>query len=374
MAAASNSPKKSKKKSGFKTLLSTLFSLGVLGACAVGAVGYWAVFMPTHAPEQTLTIEKGDTFQSVLTQKSWQNNPLAHPIFGKLYLKFAVQSSLHTGTYHLPANASFKDAVQILQSAPEIKMVKLQIIEGKTVKDLYHAIKTTEGVSLSVLTPKQDTYTWADVAVDNKAVGEALGIETVNGNLEGWFAPDTYHFAEGVSDVEILSDLYHKQKARLENAWQTRADGLPYQTMDELLTMASIIEKETGVADERDKVSAVFVNRLRKGMRLQTDPTIIYGLFDRYDGKIYKSNIAEKTDYNTYQIDGLPPTPIALPSLKAVEAAAHPADTDVIFFVATGTGGHTFTRTLDEHNKAVAEYRRVIAEQSQNATNQESGQ
>lgn len=351
------------KKSGLKSAFLTLFFGGIVATGAVAGAAYYSLFMPTNRPAQTLTVEKGDTYQSILTKQAWQDSPIAHPIFGKMYLKFNVKSPLHTGTYELPANASFVDAVEVLQAGAEVAMVKIQIIEGKTVKDLYQTIKTTQGVNLSVLSPASESYSWADVAVDNQAVAAKLGIETVNGNLEGWFAPDTYHYAQGVSDEKILSDLYQKQKQRLDEIWQNRQENLPYQTPEELLTMASIIEKETGVADERDKVSAVFVNRLRKGMRLQTDPTIIYGLFDRYDGKIYKSNIAEKTDYNTYQIDGLPPTPIALPSLASIQAAANPADTDVLFFVATGRGGHTFTRTLDEHNKAVAEYRKVIAEQ-----------
>lgn len=354
--------KKNAKKSNTKTAFLYAFFVCILLVAGVVGLGYWTLFMPTSKSKQLLTVEKGDTFQSVLLGKSWQDHPLAHPIFGKIYLKFNPAGTLHTGVYKIPENASFVEAVQILENGAEDAMIKVQIIEGKTIKDLYQTLKTTEGIALKLLTPPATTYSWANVALDNKAVGEKLGISTPNGNLEGWFAPDTYYYAQGVSDEKILTDLYNKQKERLDDIWQNRKADLPYQTPTELLTMASIIEKETGVADEREMVSAVFVNRLRQGMRLQTDPTIIYGLFDRYDGKIYKSNIAEKTDYNTYQIDGLPPTPIALPSLAAIEAAANPADTDVIFFVATGKGGHTFTRTLDEHNKAVAEYRQVMAQ------------
>lgn len=360
--AKSSKSNKTPKKSGAKTAFLFAFFVLILLGLGTAGLGYWTLYMPTSKSKQVLTVEKGDTFQSILLKKSWQDNPLAHPIFGRIYLKFNATSPLHTGVYTIPENASFHQAVQILQAGAEVAMVKVQIIEGKTVKDLYHTIKTTEGVNVSLLSPASDEYTWVDVAGDNARVSEKLGVNTVNGNLEGWFAPDTYYYAQGVSDERILSDLYKKQKERLEEAWKNRQANLPYQTPEELLTMASIIEKETGVADERDKVSAVFVNRLRLGMRLQTDPTIIYGLFDRYDGKIYKSNIAEKTDYNTYQIDGLPPTPIALPSTKAIQAAANPANTDVLFFVATGKGGHKFSRTLEEHNQAVAEYRKVMAE------------
>lgn len=340
----------------------------VLGAVSVIAMLalllttlYFTAFASTDRPAHTLTVGKGDTYQSLLVNKKWQTSPLASTLITKLYLKMHAKGTLHQGAYQIPANASLKQVVEILGKGAKVAMIKVQIIEGKTVKDLYHTLKSTEGVQLTLLTPKGDGYSWADVARDNEAVGKALGIETPNGNLEGYFAPDTYFFAQGTTDKAILQRLYNTQKSVLDKAWAERDADLPYKTPYEALIMASIIEKETGIKSERNDVSAVFVNRLRQGMRLQTDPTIIYGLFDRYDGKIYKSNIAEKTAYNTYQIDGLPPTPIALPSAEAIKATMHPSGVPYIYFVATGNGGHKFSVTLDEHNQAVAEYRAVMA-------------
>lgn len=184
----------------------------------------------------------------------------------------------------------------------------------------------------------------------------------VNHNLEGWFAPDTYYYGEGTSDKQVLTDLYKRQQQALTDAWENRAPDLPYKSPYEALVMASIIEKETSVPDERPLVSAVFNNRMNKGMRMQTDPTIIYGMGSRYEGNIRRRDIDEKTSYNTYQIDGLPPTPIALPSASAIEATLHPADSDALYFVATGTGGHKFTNSLDAHNQAVKEYLGVMRE------------
>ncbi|MDO4251047.1 MAG: endolytic transglycosylase MltG [Moraxella sp.] len=353
-------PPKSPKQTQRWWLSPWIWAVAVL--MIVAGVVYGSIFAKTDSPKQVLTVAQGDTYQSVLLKKPWQEGVFSSKLVIKAYLKMVAKAPLHTGVYHIPANASVKEVVSILQQGAEVAMVRVQLIEGKTTKDLYHALKTTEGITLEVLSPKQEHYTWADVAVDNQAVANALNITTPNGNLEGWFAPDTYYYAKGVSDVKILTDLYQAQQKRLDQAWKNRDANVPYKTAYEMLIMASIIEKETGEPDERTKVSAVFVNRLAQGMRLQTDPTIIYGLFDRYDGKIYRSNINEKTDYNTYQIDGLPPTPIALPSAKAIEAAAHPDKTEVLYFVATGKGGHTFSKTLDEHNKAVAEYRKVMSE------------
>lgn len=350
-----------KKPTKRRLWLAVPMAVVLLVAVGFGLI-YTSIFVKTQADKTTLTIKKGDTYQSVLLDGQWEQNPLFVAPIAKAYLKFTAKKPLQAGTYQIPAKASLADTLKVLEKGAEVAMVKIQIIEGKTIKDLYHTIKTTDGVTLKLLTPAKDTYTWADVATDNAQVGKALGLSSANGNLEGQFAPDTYYFAMGVSDEAILKQLHTRQQSLLDKAWQARQANLPYKSPAEMLIMASIIEKETGVASEREKVSAVFVNRLRLGMRLQTDPTIIYGLFDRYDGKIYKSNISEKNAYNTYQIDGLPPTPIALPSEKAILASANPADTDVLFFVATGTGGHTFSRTLDEHNKAVAEYRKVMAD------------
>lgn len=323
---------------------------------------YVSVFAPTTADAKTLVVDKGDTYHSLLVNKR-QAPPLIEPLqplITRLYLTLSSPKPLQAGVYQIPKGASLHKTVAILEQGAEVAMVKVQIIEGKSVKDLYHLLKTTDGVTLETLTPSTEVYTWADVAVDNQAVADKLGIQTANGNLEGWFAPDTYYFAKGVTDAAILKQLYERQRNILDTAWKNKDLNLPYQSANEMLIMASIVEKETGIASERNKVSAVFVNRLHQGMRLQTDPTIIYGLFDRYDGTIYRSNIDEKTAYNTYQIDGLPPTPIALPSAAAIDAAAHPDSTDVLYFVATGTGGHTFSRTLAEHNQAVAAYRKVV--------------
>ena len=182
----------------------------------------------------------------------------------------------------------------------------------------------------------------------------------VNHNLEGWFAPDTYYYGEGSTDKQVLTDLYKRQQQALTKAWENRDPDLPYNSPYEALVMASIIEKETSVAEERPLVSAVFSNRLNKNMRLQTDPTIIYGMGSRYEGNIRRQDIDEKTAYNTYQIDGLPPTPIALPSAASIEATLHPADSEALYFVATGNGGHKFTNSLNEHNQAVKEYLSVM--------------
>lgn len=328
-------------------------------------VVYQSIYATTGHPEHILTVDKGETYHSLLSKKPWSDAFLSSAFVTKAYVALATDKSLQAGNYQVPAGASLAQMIRILSKGGAATEFSLRIIEGKTVKELYHTLKTTDGVVLKVLTPPADGYSWTDVARDNKAVAQALEIESPNGNLEGMFAPNTYKFSHGTTDLEILRRLYQDQIKILNNAWESRDETLPYQTPYEALIMASIIEKETGIKQERQMVSAVFVNRLRQGMRLQTDPTIIYGMFDRYDGKIYRSNIAEKTDYNTYQIDGLPPTPIALPSAASIKAAMHPADTDVIYFVATGNGGHTFSRTYQEHQKAVAKYRAFMSDNNQ---------
>lgn len=353
---------KNTKSAKFKRLI---FIALIILIALCGVIIYMTAFAKTNRSAQTLTVEKGDTYHSLLVKDKWQTSPLASATATRLYLKLHAKNNLETGTYQIPQGASLADVVKILGQGGEVAMIKVQIIEGKTIKDLYHTLKTTDGVKLELLTPllsDADGYSWVDVAQDNAKVTKTLNISTPNGNPEGQFAPNTYFFNQGTTDTVILKKLHSDQMAILDKAWAERDEGLPYKTPYDALIMASIIEKETGIKSERDDVSAVFVNRLRQGMRLQTDPTIIYGLFDRYDGKIYKSNITERTDYNTYHIDGLPPTPIALPSAEAIQASLHPSDVPYIYFVATGKGGHKFSLTLAEHNKAVAEYRALMAD------------
>lgn len=187
-------------------------------------------------------------------------------------------------------------------------------------------------------------------------IAERLGQNTAQ--LDGWLFPDTYLFDKQSSDLDLLARALRAMQRKLDSEWGQRDQGLPYKTPLEALVMASIIEKETGQAADRAMVAAVFVNRLRKGMLLQTDPTVIYGLGENFDGNLRKRDLQADTPYNTYTRSGLPPTPIAMPGLASLQAALHPAASDVLYFVAKGDGSSEFSRTLDEHNRAVNRYQR----------------
>lgn len=347
-------PPKPTSKRGYQLLL--VFGLILLFLLAMA---YQTLFGHSNQAAGDLVVEEGQSYYGFLPQFQ-RDVPMFSASLAKLYIKATVDAPLHAGTYEVPKNASFKQLMDAFKEGQKVDMVTIQIIEGKTAADLYKAIAKTEGVVLEVLEsngkPKADFK-------------QLLGIDAFtpegefSSNLEGWFTPDTYYYARGITDKQILNDLYKRQQQALDKAWENRATDLPYKTPYEALIMASIIEKETSVESERELVSAVFVNRLNMGMRLQTDPTIIYGMGERYDGNIRRTDINEKTAYNTYQIDGLPPTPIALPSPESIEAAMHPANSDALYFVATGTGGHKFTKNLADHNRAVQEYLQVMREQ-----------
>ncbi len=193
---------------------------------------------------------------------------------------------------------------------------------------------------------------------------------------EGSLAPDTYEVEKGASRSALLAEMAQRQSTILAAEWEARPFGLPYETPEEALIMASIVEKETGVADERPQVASVFVNRLEQGMRLETDPTVIYGITNGegvLDRGLRRSELAATTPYNTYRVDGLPPTPIANPGRAAIRAALNPDTTDYLFFVADGTGGHTFSRTLAEHNAAVARWREIERQQGGDVTSPVQG-
>lgn len=177
-------------------------------------------------------------------------------------------------------------------------------------------------------------------------------------SAEGWFFPDTYRFDKRSEDLEVLQRALSAMQKQLNTVWQSRDANLPLKSPYELLILASIVEKETGTAADRTQIAGVFINRLRKGMRLQTDPTVIYGLGERFDGNLRKADLQRDTPHNTYTRAGLPPTPICMPGLAALQATAHPAKTDALYFVAKGDGSSQFSATLEAHNQAVNQYQR----------------
>lgn len=234
-------------------------------------------------------------------------------------------------------------------------------------KVILHSITFVEGstfAEIRTLIAQQPFITATLSKLSDAEIMERLG--GAEAHPEGQFFPDTYHFAKGTSDLELLSIAHARLKAELDSAWSQRAADLPLTTPYEALILASIIEKETALASERARIAGVFVERLRRGMRLQTDPTVIYGMGAAYDGNIRKSDLLRDTPFNTYTRDGLPPTPICLPGAEALKAAVNPQVTGAIFFVATGAGdgSHYFSKSLREHNAALRRYLQALRRQA----------
>lgn len=252
-------------------------------------------------------------------------------------------AKIKAGTYRLTPDMTVRDMLRLFVSGKEAQF-SIRFVEGSKLSDWQKTLADTPYLK----------QTLADLPAD-KLTG-MLGLPA-GSNPEGRFYPDTYLYTAGTEDADILKRAHQQMETRLAAAWKTRNTDLPYATPYEMLIMASLIEKETGVDGERKKVASVFMNRLRLKMRLQTDPTVIYGMGERYQGTIYRSDLTRVTPYNTYQIDGMPPTPIAMPGSASLDAAAKPDTTDYLFFVADGKGGHVFTSTLRDHNRAVADYR-----------------
>jgi UPF0755 protein len=229
---------------------------------------------------------------------------------------------------------------------------------GKMVRGevLYEEMRFVEGTTLRQWLAQLATQPGVKHTLSGKPEPDIRPLMAETAPLEGWFFPDTYRFAPGTSDVEVLKRAHAAMKKRLSDAWEGRDPSVGLATPYDALTLASIVEKETAKDAERPVVASVFLNRLRRGMRLQTDPTVIYGLGERYDGHIHKRDLAADTPWNTYTRDGLPPTPIAMPGEAAIQAVAHPAATDYLYFVSRNDGSHEFSRTLEEHNRAVARF------------------
>ncbi|KEY57651.1 putative aminodeoxychorismate lyase [Serratia sp. DD3] len=255
------------------------------------------------------------------------------------------------GTYRFTPGMTVRQMLKLLASGKEAQL-SARFIEGSRLRDWLQQLQEAKYVK-QTLTGKSE----AELVL-------ALGLPE-GSSLEGRFYPDTYLYTAGTSDLALLKRAHARMDKILQEVWLARDVSQPYKTPEQLLIMASIVEKETGVAEERTKVASVFINRLRLGMRLQTDPTVIYGMGESYTGNISRKDLDTATPYNTYVISGLPPTPIAMPGRASLEAAANPAKTDYLYFVADGNGGHTFTTNLTSHNQAVRTYRQVQKEKNE---------
>jgi UPF0755 protein len=269
----------------------------------------------------------------------------------------------------------FQMAVRATGNGGKLKAGEYEVPAGATMRDVMKIITSGRSVEYSVTIPEGLTVqqAWARIA-NNPSLTGSMPPEMPS---EGTLIADTYTFPKGTERTQVVNKLIDLQTALINETWAKRAPDLPVQNILEFVTLASIVEKETGIASERPHVASVFVNRLKQGMRLQSDPTIIYGIFGGAgkpaDRPIYKSDIENPTPYNTYAIDGLPVGPIAIPGRAALEAVANPLATKDLFFVADGTGGHVFAETLEEHNANVVKWRRVEKEREDTAKAKASG-
>ena len=347
-------------KKFFVFLLILLLILG-----GVGFLGYQKLTEFVHTPvnvtqDQLLTIERGTT-GSKLAALLEQEKILEHADLLPWLLKLQPQlNKVKAGTYSLTGVKTLQDLLDMINSGKEAQF-SVKFIEGKTFKEWRKNLENAPHLK-QTLQGKSDKEIMAllDIPAVAKAVYEW-------NNMDGWLYPDTYNYTPNSTDLELLKRSTTRLQKALDKAWGERDENLPLADPYQMLILASIVEKETGIAAERPQVASVFINRLKANMKLQTDPTVIYGMGERYTGNIRKKDLETMTPYNTYMIEGLPPTPIAMVSESALQAVAHPAKTDFYYFVADGSGGHKFTRNLNEHNKAVQEYLRWYRSQQKGA-------
>jgi UPF0755 protein len=320
----------------------------LLAAAAGAAAIYWqrtGTMMQAAGPHPepvALLVKPGTTVRAVLAELD-SRGALADRRGIELRLRVQGWPQIKSGRYDIPAGASPNDILQQLAEG-RVVLESLTVVEGWTFADMRRVV---------------EAHPQLKVTLRGKEIPEVMAaIGHAGEHPEGRFFPDTYRFAAGTTDRELYALSYRKMAEALATAWAARAADLPLPDAYAALTLASIVEKETGLTSERPHIAGVFVTRLRRNMRLQTDPTVIYGIGPSYDGNIRERDLRTDTPYNTYTRAGLPPTPIALPSREAIEAVTHPLETGDIFFVASGAGdgSHVFSATLEAHNAAVAKY------------------
>lgn len=255
-----------------------------------------------------------------------------------------VDRGIKAGSYEIAAGVTPWELLKKL-TAGDVTQTEIVFVEGKTFRELRQKLDAHPDLGHET------------TGLTNAEVLQRIGASETH--PEGLFFPDTYLFAKQSSDLAILRRAYGAMQRRLAAEWETRDPTVPYKSPYEALIMASIVEKETGVGSDRGKVASVFVNRLRRGMLLQTDPTVIYGMGETFDGNIRKRDLTTDTPWNTYTRPGLPPTPIAMPGMASLQSALHPEKTELLYFVARGDGSSVFSKTLEEHNRAVNKYQRA---------------
>lgn len=287
------------------------------------------------------SIKSGSSLSSVIYDLA-NKNIIKQPRYLLLYARLnGLSHKMKTGDYRLTNNQTAQGFLNDIFTGKVVQF-SLTVIEGWSFNQLLEAINNHPQIRHTISDSSKEE-------IMHK-------LELTGTHFEGQFLPDTYHFPKGMTDIEFFKRAHVSLTLVLKEEWDNRATGLPYKNSYEALTMASIVEKETGQASERSQIAGVFIRRLEKRMRLQTDPTVIYGMGDKFKGNIRKKDLQRDTPYNTYRRRGLPPTPIALPGRDAIHAALHPADGDALYFVARGDGSHQFSATLAEHNKAVIKY------------------
>lgn len=323
-----------------------LLLLFLVGA-GIGFGGWFALFAnrPLALPASAIdvSIEPGATLTSVTQQLIDAGVPLRGWDFRLLARLLGKTTAIKAGSYEIEAGATPRTLLTMLTRG-DVRQVGIALIEGWTFRQLRAALDAQ-----------------SDLLHDSRLLSDADILQRIGAtetHPEGLFFPDTYLFTRQSSDLALLRRAYREMRTRLQTAWDARPDGLPYKSPYEALIMASIVEKETGRPEDRPLVAAVFVNRLRAGMLLQTDPTVIYGLGSRFDGNLRKRDLTTDGPYNTYLRAGLPPTPIAMAGAASLKAALNPPKSDYLYFVARGDGSSVFSRSLDEHNRAVAQYQK----------------
>lgn len=319
----------------------------------LAAVGLWlyvAWYVSTPLPTKSLPVEveipKGTRFRDAVTILEQAGIDTGGLRFEALARGLGRAQAIKAGSYEFSRALTPLELLDKLTRG-DVRQAELRFVEGWTLRQVRQALDASDHL-------RHDSS-----EMDEDALRAAIG--ATEPRLEGLLFPDTYLFAKGSSDIAVLRRAYHAMQRHLAAEWQARNANLPYQTPYEALIMASIIEKETGQAVERDLIAGALVNRLRIGMRLQTDPTVIYGLGESFDGNLKKIHLLTDGPYNTYTRAGLPPTPIAIPGLASLRAALQPAKTDALYYVARGDGSSQFSRTLEDHNRAVNKYQRLPA-------------